>query len=115
MASSSQASSVSDQFQAYYLQRATVELAEDLDTLRKADDFAMSASRTKAASASARKGHEADGAAATAAAAPASTLDTPLQMLIEALRQGAEMFGGEDQKRVVAGVAARPDNQQEKP
>lgn len=37
--SSKSNSEVSAEFQAYYLQRATKELAEDLDKVRNADDF----------------------------------------------------------------------------
>ena len=37
--SSKSDSTVADEFQAYYLQRATKELAEDLDKVRSADDF----------------------------------------------------------------------------
>jgi ribosome assembly protein 3 len=37
--SSKSDSSIAAEFQAYYLQRATKELAEDLDKVRNADDF----------------------------------------------------------------------------
>jgi ribosome assembly protein 3 len=39
MAPSKSDSAVSEEFKAYYLQRATKELAEDLDKVRGADDF----------------------------------------------------------------------------
>ncbi len=74
-------------FQAYYLQRATAELAEDLDQLRTAPDFVV-------------PGAQADGPQKKEASSSES--DNSLQVLIGALRQGADMFSEADQARVMA-------------
>ncbi|CAK7241354.1 MAG: hypothetical protein STHCBS139747_002815 [Sporothrix thermara] len=78
----------SQAFQAFYLQHATAELAEDLDQLRTSADFVLPGQE----GASAKNG--------------VTDTDNSLQVLIGALRQGTAMFSAEDQARVVGGSAA---------
>ena len=67
-------------FTSYYLQRATREFAEDLDTVRAADDFSSG-------------GGGGGGGAA-------------LRTLVGSLTQGVEMFSPAERRRVVAAAAA---------
>jgi len=69
-------SSKNEDFETYYLQRATKELAEDLDKVRNAPDFK-----------------------------PES-----IQILVNALRQGASTFSPSDQERIVNSGAAKDES-----
>ncbi|EPE03399.1 ribosome assembly protein 3 [Ophiostoma piceae UAMH 11346] len=80
--------STNEAFQAYYLQRMTTELTEDLVQLRTAADFVVPEDVGAAAS---KK---------TASKPGVTAEDNSLQMLIGALRQGTSMFSPADQARV---------------
>ncbi|CAK7222342.1 hypothetical protein SBRCBS47491_004833 [Sporothrix bragantina] len=83
--------STSQAFQAFYLQHATAELAEDLDQLRTSADFVLPGQVGANANAGSKNG--------------VTDTDNSLQVLIGALRQGTAMFSAEDQARVVGGSA----------
>ncbi|CAK7208737.1 hypothetical protein SCUCBS95973_000203 [Sporothrix curviconia] len=94
-------STTSQAFQAFYLQHATAELAEDLDQLRTSADFVL-------------PGQEGANASNAGSKNGITDTDNSLQVLIGALRQGTAMFSAEDQARVVgsstATVAANGNN-----
>ncbi|CAK7562751.1 MAG: hypothetical protein SEPTF4163_000603 [Sporothrix epigloea] len=83
-------------FQAFYLQRATAELAEDLDKLRTSADFVLPGQDSVNANTGGRNG--------------VTDTDNSLQVLIGALRQGTAMFSAKDQARVVGGTASISGN-----
>ncbi|KAL1899134.1 hypothetical protein Sste5346_003056 [Sporothrix stenoceras] len=92
----SSSDSTNQAFQAFYLQHATAELAEDLDQLRTSADFILPG-QDGGATGNAEVGSKPGGKAGV------TDTDNSLQLLIGALRQGTTMFSEEDQARVVGG------------
>ncbi|CAK7201870.1 hypothetical protein SEUCBS139899_004585 [Sporothrix eucalyptigena] len=98
--------STSQAFQAFYLQHATAELAEDLDQLRTSADFVLPGQDSGAGGADGATGK-------TGGKNGVTDTDNSLQLLIGALRQGMAMFSAEDQARVVGGAAAASKDKNE--
>lgn len=92
--------STNQAFQAFYLQHATAELAEDLDQLRTSADFVLPGQENGGAGDAGVSGGKAGGKSGV------TDSDNSLQLLIGALRQGTAMFSAEDQARVVGGKAS---------
>ncbi|CAK7266245.1 hypothetical protein SEPCBS119000_001926 [Sporothrix epigloea] len=88
--------STSQAFEAFYLQRATAELAEDLDKLRTSADFVLPGQDGGSANTGGKNG--------------VTDTDNSLQVLIGALRQGTAMFTAEDQARVMGGTTTTVGN-----
>lgn len=96
---SSDSSATNQAFQAFYLQHATAELAEDLDQLRTSADFVLPGQE---GASSTGAGGDAGDKMGSGKSGVTDT-DNSLQLLIGALRQGTAMFSAEDQARVVGG------------